>query len=196
MPRVIRAQGDGLPPSMQVSYEVIGRGVHGTIYGLVGVSLSHYEALLHGGDKFAVSFLRPHGSELANDATYHMLIEVGRLQAEVFFRASVGGNSELALSAMPTAAPKGIHLPTIRKNQFQVRIPTLNVYSYATVAPGAEGVLLFEWFIPGGAGIAAVGGSEGFTEWIFAPNVSYLISLTNRSGGPIQFAMGLEWSEF
>lgn len=158
------------------------------------VSITHYEVDTHLSRRFKASYLQPHGSELADDATHDFLIRVGALGAHATFRIAVGGNCELLIYGGTTVSANGAALASISKNREDIGTAQTLLYDGPTVT--LAGTLLLSQFVPGGTRGTAVGGGWGESPWILAPNTNYLIRITNRAGGSgIQLSVSLGWSE-
>lgn len=216
MTDIVLRQDEQLPIPTQVRYKDMGDGTHALVAvalmsgvscddgrdilvpcvdestkGLVAIS--HYEIDVHQSRRFKASYLQPHGSELANDATHDFLIRVGALGAHATIRLSVGGNCDLLLYEATTVSANGAVLAAISKNRESLGAAQTLMYDGPTIT--GVGTLLFSWFATGGTRSALGGGSWGETEWILQANTNYLVRITNRSGNAIQLAVSLGWSE-
>lgn len=158
------------------------------------VVVSHFEVDVHQSRRFKASYLQPHGSELADDATHDFLIRVGALGAHATLRVSVGGNCELLVYEATTVSANGAVLATVSKNREVLGTGQTLMYDGPTVT--GAGTLLLSQYVPGGTRGTAAGGGWGESEWVLAPNTNYLVRITNRAGGSgIQLSVGLGWSE-
>ena len=157
------------------------------------VFVNEYEYALHRSWRFKATYLVPHGSEVANDGGRDFLIRVQDVHAHMRIRLSTGGNCELHITEGPEVWDSGVPIDLISKNRDPIGNPGTLVYHTPNI--GALGAVLFSWFVPAGSGPKATGGDWGDTHWILRSGVDYLISVTNRSGGAIQFSIGFGWSE-
>lgn len=159
------------------------------------VMISEYEHAVHESERFKASYVRPHGSELANDASADFLVRIGAIDAHARVRIEVGGDSELLIYEAPTTSANGNQVDSVSKNRQILGTATVLFYEGPTVTN--VGTLLFHWFIAGGTGGSSIGTGWGDTHWVLRANTDYLIRITNRSAGAggIQFSVGLGWSE-
>jgi len=157
------------------------------------VFVNEYEYALHRSWRFKATYLVPHGSEVTNDGSRDFLIRVQSEHAHMRISLSVGGNCELYLYEGPEVLGSGAQIAVLSKNRDPTGNPGTLVYHTPNL--GLIGTLLGVWFVPGGSGPRATGGDWGDTHWILRANTDYAISVTNRSGGAIQFSLGLGWSE-
>lgn len=157
------------------------------------VVISEYEHNVHQSTRFKASYVRPHGGELANDASQDFLVKIGAIDAHMRVKLSEGGNCELLIYEGPTTTANGVAVNIRSKNRVILGTPLTADYRDPTV--GAVGTELLHWFTMGGGKKGGTGGDWGDTHWVFEANTNYLIRVTNRSGGAVQFAIGFGWSE-
>ena len=211
---IVRAQSEGLPTTMQTRLVDMGDGTHAPVrvtYScceesdgvltpanprtdvdgiLVVTSVADYRVEL--GERFKASYVQPHGGELADDASVDFLVRVGSCHVHATARVAVAGNCELLMYEGPTNTNVGAGMAAICKNRDTPGPTEVLTYSGPTITNA--GTLLFHWFVPGGTK-KDVGQSWGEAEWILAPDTDYLLRVTNRSGGAIQFSFSIAWSE-
>lgn len=214
MADIVRAQGDGVPTTMQTRMVDMGDGTHApicvSVVGctesdgvlnpsnprvdgdgiLVVVPVADYR--VEQGERFKASYVQPHGGELANDASVDFLTQVGACHIHMTARVAVGGDCELLIYEYPTVTANGLVLDEVCKNRDNQGFTEVETWVGPTVT--LVGDLLFHWFVPGGTK-KDVGQSWGEAEWILAPGALYMFRVTNRSGGAIQFSFSIAWSE-
>lgn len=159
----------------------------------ITIDRSHNE--IHEGESFEWTYLRPHGSELPNDATFAVVFFVpGPLFPHLTGNVNVGGNSDLLFFEDITASTTG----TARAS-FNMKRPSANTSQlqwWYGAALASSGTLLPETYIPAGRGPNAAGAGQGRdTEIILNTGTWYGIVLTNRSGSAMQFGEQFIWYE-
>lgn len=159
--------------------------------GLEIIPTVHHE--VHEGETFRFWYVVPHGSELANDATIDIVLTTTTRTAHIVFSAAGGGNAEFQIFRDP-AFTGGTPLTAHNLNDASATVSTVTVVLEPTVTD--DGDEIGAGFIPGGSGGNAQGGAiRDDTEDIWRTNTSYLIRLTNRSGGAQQFGVEGQWYE-
>jgi len=158
------------------------------------IQLEH--AKIHQGDAYAIS-----GKEtgLANAATAYIYAVTGA--SHIHWRAASvtteNGEVDIAFYEAPTVSANGTLVPSFNKNRVSTNTSDLTVYAGPTVTD--NGTLLETGWVPptGGVGSHASGGEVERVggEWILLPNSSYLISITNNSGGAIDYSYTYFWYE-
>lgn len=207
-------QDEQLPVATKIRYQDLGEGIHALVkaaiifaevangeFRAVGldsyenalVIVDHYTYSVHHGNRFKACYLRPHGSELANDATYNLLVATGSQCPHAKVRVGVGGNCDLLIFEGVTVSANGNLLPAYGKNRVDSGTALTEVYDSPTITN--DGTSIFQWFAAAGEKGFAGGGSWGETEWLLKLNTLYVVRIVNRSGGPIQFAMSVGWTE-
>lgn len=156
------------------------------------INTDHYE--VHQGNMYSITYLQPHGSELANDASVEILFVVGAKEAHLESKLSTGGDFEIRLFEGTTVSAAGAAIPSFNRNRESAKTATATVTSAPTVT--GDGTELAARFVPGGTGGLTPGESvRTGTEIILAPNTNYLFRVTNRAGTAQQFGLKLEWYE-
>ena len=160
---------------------------------LTTITYPHHE--VHSGSTFYASYLSPHGSEIANDASLDILIQNSATKgSHLFWQVGAGGNAELLFYEDTTTTNLGTALAESNMNRASVKVAGTVVTHTPTVS--AAGTLLANYFLPGGSGPKSGGGGvrQG-TEWILEKSKVYLLRVTNRSGSAQMQSVVVEWYE-
>lgn len=157
------------------------------------ITTSHLR--VHQGKLFHTSYLVPHGSEITNDATANILFVTAGSSAHSIFTVNTAGDTEIHITEGVAVTANGVELPRYSNNRIadttSLSIPYVTPVEVTGGTELGQGV-----YIAAGSGGNASGGNETFDhEIMFKPNTNYLISITNRSGGAIQFSMEIGWYE-
>ena len=150
------------------------------------------EHLLHKGLAYAISYIIPHGSELANDATLIFGMETGDREVHFSWNADVGGDSHIETyegGTLTGGSPLAVHN---RNRNGDVASVLLTVIGGPTVS--VAGAVMSQYYIPAGSGPQSRGGSKS-GNWILSPNETYYMVLTNRSGAVMLGGVHAEFSE-
>jgi len=113
------------------------------------------------------------------------------LGVEFHFTVSinVGGNCFVYLYRDPIVSNNGTALPSINRYQDLTPVEAAASGMFHTPTVTNVGALLSESLAPGGSGIATVGGSSRDAQWIIDGNHTFLIRVTNSSGGNIPISI-------
>lgn len=144
-------------------------------------SVSKAHNLVHDGSLFEVSHIF---TSIANSTFGAILIETGANELHGAFVAAVEGASFVYVHENPVVSTTGTTLAPVTFNR--MTSPTyLTTFSFDNVF-STVGSILSETFVPAGLKSKVSGGASagllGDTEWIFAPNTSYLLRVFNDSG--------------
>ncbi len=145
--------------------------------GLVVLDELHH--MTHRGLLFNVS---KHFTGVANNGFANILLRASVDKTlHVVFSSTCGGNSLLNILEDPTTSG-GASLSIINRNRGAVN--NVNAVALSNVTISDPGLLLEEKFIPGGSGRPAAGGTATSfaSEYIFLPNIDYVIRVQNISG--------------
>jgi hypothetical protein len=138
--------------------------------------------MVHEGRAFEVEYSTPHGSEIANDASFDVALHIGKHEAHLTFGVEAGGDSELFIYENSDVALDGTELSVLALNRVD---GTFLSDCTARLDPTVNGVgvELRHTYIPGGTGPQSQGGNtrEG-VERIWKPDTTYLFRTFNRSG--------------
>ena len=148
--------------------------------------------LIHRGLLYAVSYIIPHGSELANDATLIFGMETSDKEVHFSWGADVGGDSHLETYEGGTLTGGGaltIHNKNRNGNTDDV---LLTILGAPTISVAGE--ILSKYYIPAGSSPKPTGGSKS-GMWVLKPNETYYMVLTNRSGAVMLGGVYAEFSE-
>lgn len=163
-----------------------------TVGGLEVTSTVHTE--VHEGETFRFWYVVPHGSELANDGTIDIVLTTTTKTAHIVFASGGGGDFEFELFRDVAFDGDGTPLSIHNLNDASTNISTVSAVLDPTVT--LDGTQIDGEFSPGGSGGNAPGGAiRDETEDIWKASTSYLIRLTNRSGGAQQFSIEGQWYE-
>jgi hypothetical protein len=152
---------------------------------------------IHEGESFEWAYLRQHGSELPNDASFAVVIFVpGPLFPHLTGNLNVGGNSDLLFFEDVIPSTTGTARAPFNLNRPLASANTSQLQWWYGAALASSGTLLPEAFIPAGRGPNAAGAGQGRdAEIILNTGTWYGIVLTNRSGSAIQFGEQFIWYE-
>ena len=123
------------------------------------ISVPH--ARTHEGKFYDVSYLIPHGGELANDATINILVTTGASSAHSIPIWQVGGDCEAHIFEDVVVSANGTALDVYNHARWSTNTALLTAYHAPTITnDGTElgGAIL----IPGGRGPNSAGGSATF----------------------------------
>lgn len=155
------------------------------------IAYAHHE--VHEGNLYSVSYKSPDASPIADNGTIILTLTTGAKYCHVQAYGAMGGDAEgefceaVDITGGTQMAERNHNRPSSKTATAAVlRDPTVN----------DAGVLLEHLFMPGGTRQFAVGstGSQR-TEWICLPNTTYMMRLTNRSGGAQPGSIGVVWYE-
>lgn len=156
------------------------------------IQLDMNEHLLHRGLVYAVSYIIAHGSELANDATIVFGMETGDSEVHFSWGADVGGDSHIETYEGGTLIGGGALSIQNKNRSGNTDNVLLTILGGPTIS--VAGTSISKYYIPAGASPKPTGGSKTGT-WILAPNETYYLVLTNRSGAAMLGGVYAEFSE-
>jgi len=166
-------------------------GVHH--FNTIGISSEHQR--IHSGEAFMAGYGAVHGSELANDASIEMLVQVGSTTgAHLIRNVSASGDCEIFITEGVSFGGAGTPLTIFNKDRNSTDASSLAVSHTPTSVTG--GTDLPTKFLPGGPGKGA-GGQDGSydRELILKKDTNYSFVVTNRSGAVMLLSDILEWYE-
>jgi hypothetical protein len=158
-------------------------------------SISTPHLRIHQGKFFHASYLVPHASPIADNASVDIFFTTGALSAHLLSTINGAGDIESRIYTGPTATGNQTEQPSYNNNQNNSTESTSKMYFVPSVTvPGTQlggGV-----FLPGGSGPQSSGGNQTPDhELVLAPNTDYLFKTTNVSGGALQLSIELGWYE-
>jgi hypothetical protein len=160
----------------------------------IGISSEHQR--IHSGQAFLAGFGALHGSELADDASTEILVQVGADTGAHLIRAvSASGDCEIFITEGVAFTGAGTSLTVFNKDRNNVTDVTTLTATH-TPAGVTGGTALPTKFLPGGPGKGS-GGQDGSydREIILKKSTDYSFKVTNRSGAVMLLSDILEWYE-
>lgn len=155
------------------------------------IQYEHHE--IHEGNTWEFSYMSPHGSEIANDATLILVFGVASLGMHFTFVTSGGGSYELELlEGVSYTDGEILEGCCINMNRIAGTCTCLVLTLDPTLTD--DGTKLFHTFRAGGAGSKSAGSvARPTTERILKPNTNYAIRITNRSGSTQLFSVNSQY---
>ena len=144
----------------------------------------HYET--HEGDVYYFAHLY---ESVANNETADMYINVGDIPLHTTLRVNTGGTTFVNVYEGTTLSASGDDVVPQNKNRLFPNTNEFTVQADPTIddlgTPMGTGEML-----PGGsAGQKAGSSNDERDEWVLAPNTTYLLRVTNKSGGAIHISI-------
>ena len=196
MPEQDRLQPWGVPADMVTKYY---QGDYAGNFNMQGV-VTQDEYINDNiiGNRFTASYLRQHGSELADDASQAFLVVTDNRPVRMAVEVAVGGNCELRIYRWPVDLSNfGTPIPMYCKNQQVPATTSTGLHVYFDPVCTDFGTLMIDKFLPGYGSVSGLGIGLNRSPWILAPGPAhYVYTVTNRSGiqGGIQYSILFEWS--
>lgn len=151
----------------------------------------HYK--VHQGDTFQATL---YSGSVANNGSMDIIISLTGTaeQAHIEWAVASGGTSEVRFYEGVTGSNYGGVLLSHNLNRDSNKTPTIGVFQNPTIT--VDGLLLFNFLNPGGAGGNAQGGEFRLgTEHILAPGKRYRLVAYNRAGTAQPMSVGVQWYE-
>ena len=144
----------------------------------------HYET--HEGDVYYFSHLY---ESVSNNGTADMYISVGDIPLHATLRVNTGGTSYVNLYDGTSLSATGDDVVPQNKNRLFPNAHEFTVQADPSIdsigTPMGTGEML-----PGGsAGQKAGSSNTERDEWVLAPNTTYMLRVTNKSGGAIHISI-------
>lgn len=175
----------------------IGRALDEVTQKPIFIDFVHHE--VHEGNTYQACQKSADGSPIADDASYDMLLITGNeAEPHLVLSAAAGGISEVIVYKDTTVSANGALIATqnMRQALHGTKLNTLLAYTSPTVT--LVGTLIHIQLLPGGMGPGqgtSGGTARQETEWQLAINTTYMIRVTNRSGGAQPISILAQWYE-
>ena len=148
----------------------------------------------HEGETYILTYLIPHGSELANDGTAVLGFETGDKDIHAIWEVTVEGTSHLLFKEGATITGGSSLTPKNKNRNGDDDDTTVTVTLAPTIS--VAGTALASYMAGSGKPSQGGGGAAGGRdEWVLKPNTTYTVELINRSGGAILGGFSFEWYE-
>lgn len=158
---------------------------------LLTITYEHYK--VHQGETFQAMI---YSGSVANGGSLDLLINLTGTSSQHHIEWSVasGGDTEIQVYEGVTGSNYGAPVAMFNLNRASSRTPEAQVFQNPTIT--VNGLLIFNFFSPGGSGGNAQGGEfRAGTEHIFAPGKRYRILAYNRAGTAKAMSLGVQWYE-
>jgi hypothetical protein len=161
--------------------------------GVVGaqtvIDALHHE--IHEGEAFSAGHLF---AQVAGSANADLVLRTGNKEAHLTWRAAAGGDSRAYIYEDTDADPDGTALTVFNKRRAATGVAALSASYGDTI--NAVGTLLPPDVIPGGSKNQSVGGSAAERdEWVLKRNATYLLRVSNVTGGAEDISIGVTFYE-
>lgn len=146
---------------------------------------------VHKGIAYSATILN---TAVANNGKLNLVLEIPA-DREIHFRYHLAGGGEATyrLVRSPTITVAGSAITAYNHNDRSQEAAGTVATKDATYSDGIE---LFNKYLPGGAAGRAVGDqTELNTEWVLKPGLTYVLEITNISGGAAAFGLTGNWYE-
>lgn len=158
------------------------------------VAIDVIHLAVHKGRLFGVGAKTPEGDNLADNAAFDLLLQVGANELHFDGVIATGGAAEVFFYE-DTQVTGGTAFGTAITPQNRKRTSSNALLSTFYKSPGVSDVgnEITNLFVPGGTGGTKTGSTvRSGAEWELAPGKIYLLRVYNRSGGAIPVGIGLE----
>ena len=145
------------------------------------VSIPHDHVYVHQGKMWYCEY----SASVANAAAMLISITTGTKEMHIGMSAITGGAATVAFFEGPTISVQGTALTPVNLNRLNAVALTTGVAFKHTPTVTGDGTTLFSRLTPGGTNPALQIGNQARagTEWILKKGTTYLMRITNSSGG-------------
>jgi hypothetical protein len=148
---------------------------------------------IHAGVVFSASYMSPDAAPIADNASIVMHLLTGSIECDLVFAIAAGGDCEVQFYEAPTLIANGGRIDVHNLHRDSTNESLVSVWQGSTFTGG---VLLTNFLVPGGVGVAAIGSKSRIELGrVLAINTIYMIVGVNRSGGVEPMSIIAEWRE-
>jgi len=149
---------------------------------------------IHAGQSFYAGYLWGEGSNIADNASAELLIQVGAESMHTIYEVAAGGDAEVRVFEAPTVSTAGTSVTAFNKARYSANASNATLTRDPSIS--ADGTALPAKFLPGGTFLSTGSQDGGFNrETILNANTDYLFRVTNRAGSAQPMSISMEWYE-